>query len=74
MIEEEIRIRRHYIPDDEVWERSHNTWKQLKPRLNFNYRLDPSNETPLEYSQRIISISGLCWVALCLTQPTIFLN
>ncbi|MEH2108030.1 hypothetical protein [Nostoc sp.] len=56
MTEEEIRIRRHYIPDDEVWERSHNTWKQLKPRLNFNYRLDPSNETPLEYSQRIISI------------------
>ncbi|MBD2244150.1 hypothetical protein [Nostoc sp. FACHB-888] len=54
MTEEEIRIRRFYIPD-EVWERSHNTWKKLKPRRNFNYR-EPSDETPLEYSQRIISI------------------
>jgi hypothetical protein len=54
MTEEESRIRRLYI-DDEVWERSHNTWKQLKPKRNFDY-CDSSDETPLEYSQRIISI------------------
>lgn len=52
---EEIRIRQLYIPD-EVWERSHNTWKQFKPRRNFNNALDPSNETFFEYSQRITSI------------------
>ncbi|HLP89153.1 MAG TPA: hypothetical protein VK184_11265 [Nostocaceae cyanobacterium] len=55
MTEEEIRIRRLYIPD-EVWERSHDTWKQLKPRRNFNYFLDPNSEQPDEYSQRITSL------------------
>jgi hypothetical protein len=54
MTEEESRTRQLYI-DDEVWERSHNTWKQLKPKRNFD-SCDSSDETPLEYSQRIISI------------------
>lgn len=47
----EVEIRRMHISDGD-WERTHPTWKALKPRRNFN-ELRASDESRSSYAKRI---------------------
>ena len=48
-----IDVRRLFLEDYE-WERTHQTWKSLKPNKNFN-TWSPDDESPKEYFERINS-------------------
>ena len=47
----EVEIQRLFIRDHE-WERTHPTWKALKPKKNFN-EFRAGDETTAEYANRI---------------------
>ncbi len=49
--DQETRTRRLFLKDHE-WERTHASWKALKPRRNFDVG-SPTDETKLQYAERV---------------------